>query len=425
MGASADGTPGGAQVDRIKVGDAGRLGSAAREGGGHSSLVPCPRAPPGHSRLSLSALCATQPDHARAQVVVRIRPAGPTEPACLQHTGADTLTLLTAPEASHYSLDHVLGASAGQAQVHKVIGRPIVDNCLAGYNSTVIAYGQTGSGKVRGGGLRPRTPHALRWTAAAAGGVPTQTPPPAAHLPRTWQTHTMLGELPAEGAGEGAQLPAAAGLIPRTFQHLFARMRELEGGQGRPGRSVSFSLSCSLLEIYKEQVRRAGSSAACSLRRAAKWAAACTHCRAARPAHPSRSLSPLLHRSPTCCPSQAPPWRCGRTSGRACLPRGSAGTRWTAVSGAGRRDGAAQRALPAPSTPGVHAFTPQAHSPFARSLPAAAAVLRLLARGVAARHTAATRTNDVSSRSHMVGGQTPSQAETCTEPLLQPLPHPC
>lgn len=30
----------------------------------------------------------------------------------------------------------------------QVIGRPVVDNCLAGYNSTVFAYGQTGSGKV-------------------------------------------------------------------------------------------------------------------------------------------------------------------------------------------------------------------------------------------------------------------------------------
>lgn len=28
-----------------------------------------------------------------------------------------------------------------------VVGRPIVDNCLRGYNSSVLAYGQTGSGK--------------------------------------------------------------------------------------------------------------------------------------------------------------------------------------------------------------------------------------------------------------------------------------
>lgn len=28
-----------------------------------------------------------------------------------------------------------------------VVGRPIVENCLNGYNSSVLAYGQTGSGK--------------------------------------------------------------------------------------------------------------------------------------------------------------------------------------------------------------------------------------------------------------------------------------
>ena len=27
------------------------------------------------------------------------------------------------------------------------VGKPIVENCIAGYNSCVIAYGQTGSGK--------------------------------------------------------------------------------------------------------------------------------------------------------------------------------------------------------------------------------------------------------------------------------------
>jgi hypothetical protein len=39
-----------------------------------------------------------------------------------------------------------------------VVGRPTVENCLSGFNSSVFAYGQTGSGK----------------------------------------THTMIGELPEE-----------------------------------------------------------------------------------------------------------------------------------------------------------------------------------------------------------------------------------
>lgn len=48
------------------------------------------------------------------QVVVRIRPPSDREAgevACLQHTGAETLCLLQQPEAVHYTLDHVAGAS--------------------------------------------------------------------------------------------------------------------------------------------------------------------------------------------------------------------------------------------------------------------------------------------------------------------------
>jgi chromosomal replication initiation ATPase DnaA len=43
-------------------------------------------------------------------------------------------------------------------QCTAVVGRPTVENCLSGFNSSVFAYGQTGSGK----------------------------------------THTMIGELPEE-----------------------------------------------------------------------------------------------------------------------------------------------------------------------------------------------------------------------------------
>lgn len=31
--------------------------------------------------------------------------------------------------------------------VFAVAGHPIVENCLAGYNSSIFAYGQTGAGK--------------------------------------------------------------------------------------------------------------------------------------------------------------------------------------------------------------------------------------------------------------------------------------
>ena len=61
-----------------------------------------------------------------------------------------------------------------------VVGRPIVENCLNGYNSSVLAYGQTGSGK----------------------------------------TFTMLGEVPARAEDMPEQVdpldPVALEVIPKT-----------------------------------------------------------------------------------------------------------------------------------------------------------------------------------------------------------------
>ena len=39
-----------------------------------------------------------------------------------------------------------------------VVGRPVVNNCMSGYNSCIFAYGQTGSGKtytMLGSGFEP------------------------------------------------------------------------------------------------------------------------------------------------------------------------------------------------------------------------------------------------------------------------------
>jgi hypothetical protein len=76
------------------------------------------------------------------------------------------------------------GPNSSQEHLFKVVGRSMVENCLDGYNSAIFAYGQTGSGK----------------------------------------TYTMMGSIPEADADF---LPEA-GLIPRLFDHLFARIRELE-----------------------------------------------------------------------------------------------------------------------------------------------------------------------------------------------------
>lgn len=46
----------------------------------------------------------------------------------------------SACHAMHHNQPHKHG-------VYAVVGKPIVDNCLTGYNSCIFAYGQTGSGK--------------------------------------------------------------------------------------------------------------------------------------------------------------------------------------------------------------------------------------------------------------------------------------
>jgi hypothetical protein len=86
------------------------------------------------------------------KVVVRIRPISGRQEAgetCLRHTGPSTLALLTQPEPFCFTADHVMGPAGSQLHLYKVVGRPIVENALAGFNSCVVAYGQTGSGKVR------------------------------------------------------------------------------------------------------------------------------------------------------------------------------------------------------------------------------------------------------------------------------------
>ena len=124
--------------------------SGSPSAGGESGALATPGKP--------SAAAAAAAGDDRVKVVVRIRPPSEreaAEPACLQHTGVDTLTLLSSSEPSYFTLDHVAGAASTQHQMFKVVGRPIVENALAGFNSTIFAYGQTGSGKVRGwaGGL--------------------------------------------------------------------------------------------------------------------------------------------------------------------------------------------------------------------------------------------------------------------------------
>ncbi|EMS60549.1 Kinesin-like protein KIF15 [Triticum urartu] len=122
------------------------------------------------------------------QVVIRVRPLNNSEKTvhgynrCLKQESAQTITWIGQPE-TRFTFDHVACEGVNQEVLFRVAGLPMVENCMAGYNSCVFAYGQTGSGK----------------------------------------TYTMLGEI----SDLEVRPSPERGMTPRIFEFLFARIRAL------------------------------------------------------------------------------------------------------------------------------------------------------------------------------------------------------
>nr|XP_043618816.1 kinesin-like protein KIN-12D [Erigeron canadensis] len=151
-------------------------------------------------------------DH-NVQVMIRVRPLNGTEiraqgyNRCLKQESAQSLTWVGHPE-TRFTFDHVACETINQETLFKMVGLPMVENCLSGYNSCMFAYGQTGSGK----------------------------------------THTMLGEI------NDLELKPSPyrGMTPRIFEFLFARITAEE--ESRKDERLVYSCKCSFLEIYNEQI---------------------------------------------------------------------------------------------------------------------------------------------------------------------------
>ncbi|KAG8483283.1 hypothetical protein CXB51_022346 [Gossypium anomalum] len=147
------------------------------------------------------------------QVLIRIRPLSTMERVsqgygrCLKQESAQTLLWLGHAE-SRFTFDHVACETISQEKLFRVVGVPMVENCMSGYNSCMFAYGQTGSGK----------------------------------------TYTMMGDI----YEVESQLSEDCGLTPRIFEYLFSRIRMEE--RGRKDEKLRFSCKCSFLEIYNEQI---------------------------------------------------------------------------------------------------------------------------------------------------------------------------
>jgi len=150
------------------------------------------------------------------QVVVRFRP--PVTDEELQDKVAFVVhpserCVHAADGSYHFELDRAFPESATQEAVYDHVGRPVVEDVLSGYNGTIFAYGQTGSGK----------------------------------------THCMFGP----GVNSGS--PEAQGIVPRAVRQLFDFI-EVEHLCGLPqevgeNSGSEFTLYCSFLEVYREQMR--------------------------------------------------------------------------------------------------------------------------------------------------------------------------
>ncbi|RDX67820.1 Kinesin-like protein KIN-12A, partial [Mucuna pruriens] len=172
-----------------------------------SSKTPLPPIPPS-STPNPNPLKRKLPDHSLpttsdsgVKVIVR------TRPACQDKDEGDSIV--------HRISAHSLSINGqnftfDSLDVFELVGAPLVDNCLAGFNSSVFAYGQTGSGK----------------------------------------TYTMWG--PANALLDDDLTNAQQGLAPRVFERLFARINEEQIKHS--DKQLNYQCRCSFLEIYNEQI---------------------------------------------------------------------------------------------------------------------------------------------------------------------------
>ena len=102
-------------------------------------------------------------------------------------------------------LDHMFEMTTTQKEVFEVLGRPMVDAVLQGYNSTIFAYGQTGSGK----------------------------------------TYTMFGPNKRKSESD-------LGLVQRSCNYLFDKLSK--STQGVSQQVVEFQVEAAFIQIYKSHI---------------------------------------------------------------------------------------------------------------------------------------------------------------------------
>lgn len=173
-----------------------------------------------------------KPSSECVRVAVRCRPpsdreAGERLAVAVDEAGRQ-VSLQGGPEAPRaFTFDCVFGQGASQQAVYDATARELVDSALAGYNATLFAFGQTGTGKTH--------------TMEGSGG------PASASASATGGRGSSSACCCCGGGGSG-ELPAAAGIIPRTFRQIFDAI-------GASQDQTTFLVRASMLEIYNEEIR--------------------------------------------------------------------------------------------------------------------------------------------------------------------------
>ncbi|KAL8088799.1 hypothetical protein AgCh_038545 [Apium graveolens] len=143
------------------------------------------------------------------KVIVRMRPLNKDDgdgELIVQKKSGDSLSV-----AGHtFTFDSVADFTSTQLDIFQLVGAPLVENCLAGFNNSVFAYGQTGSGKTY-----------------------TIWGPANAYLGENFSSNQL-------------------GLTPRVFERLFARIEEEQTKHA--DKQLRYQCRCSFLEIYNEQI---------------------------------------------------------------------------------------------------------------------------------------------------------------------------
>ncbi|RHN42518.1 putative plus-end-directed kinesin ATPase [Medicago truncatula] len=144
------------------------------------------------------------------KVIVRMKPVrseNDEADSIVKKVSSNSLSI----NGQDFTFDSIAHIDATQLDIFELIGVPLVENCLAGFNSSVFAYGQTGSGK----------------------------------------TYTMWGP-PNALAVENSSIDQQGGLAPRVFERLFARITEEQTKHS--DKQLKYQCHCSFLEIYNEHI---------------------------------------------------------------------------------------------------------------------------------------------------------------------------